>query len=119
MSQRGTQWVVGEAVKRAGIRKEVHTHTLRHSYATHLLEQGVNILVIKELLGHAHIRNHDGVSAYCKTLYPKCIQPFGYAIQRSLMQPQHEVATVLNTHWQRVQQSAKLNTWQLRYIPCR
>jgi len=55
MSQRGTQWVVGEAVKRAGIRKEVHTHTLRHSYATHLLEQGVNILVIKELLGHAHI----------------------------------------------------------------
>jgi integrase/recombinase XerD len=55
MSQRGTQWVVGEAVKRAGIRKEVHAHTLRHSYATHLLEQGVNILVIKELLGHAHI----------------------------------------------------------------
>jgi integrase/recombinase XerD len=55
MSQRGTQWVVGEAVKRAGIRKEVHTHTLRHSYATHLLEQGVNILTIKELLGHAHI----------------------------------------------------------------
>ena len=55
MSQRGTQWVVGEAVKRAGIRKEVHTHTLRHSYATHLLEQGVNILTIKELLGHANI----------------------------------------------------------------
>jgi integrase/recombinase XerD len=55
MSQRGTQWVVYQAVKRAGIRKEVHTHTLRHSYATHLLEQGVNILTIKELLGHAHI----------------------------------------------------------------
>ena len=55
MSQRGTQWVVGEAVKRAGVRKEVHTHTLRHSYATHLLEQGVNILTIKDLLGHAFI----------------------------------------------------------------
>jgi integrase/recombinase XerD len=55
MSQRGTQWVVYQAVKRAGIRKEVHTHTLRHSYATHLLEQGVNILTIKDLLGHANI----------------------------------------------------------------
>lgn len=55
LSQRGTQWVIYQAVKRAGIRKEVHTHTLRHSYATHLLEQGVNILTIKELLGHAHI----------------------------------------------------------------
>lgn len=55
VSQRGTQWVVGEAVKRAGIRKEVDTHTLRHSYATHLLEQGVNILTTRELLRHAHI----------------------------------------------------------------
>lgn len=41
--------------KRAGIAKEVTLHTLRHTYATHLLEQGVNILAIKELLGHAHI----------------------------------------------------------------
>lgn len=55
MSQRGTQWVISQAVKRAGIIKEVHTHTLRHTYATHLLEQGVNILTIKELLGHARI----------------------------------------------------------------
>lgn len=55
LSQRGAQWVISQAVKKAGIVKEVSLHTLRHTYATHLLEQGVNILAIKELLGHAHI----------------------------------------------------------------
>ena len=55
-SQRGAQWVMSQAVKKSGIIKEdVSLHTLRHTYATHLLEQGVNILTIKELLGHAHI----------------------------------------------------------------
>lgn len=54
-SQRGAQWAISQAVKKAGIIKEVTLHTLRHTYATHLLEQGVNILVIKELLGHASI----------------------------------------------------------------
>ena len=54
-SQRGAQWAISQAVKKAGIVKEVSLHTLRHTYATHLLEQGLNILTIKELLGHAHI----------------------------------------------------------------
>ena len=54
-SQRGAQWAIAQAVKKAGIVKEVSLHTLRHTYATHLLEQGVNIVTIKELLGHAHI----------------------------------------------------------------
>jgi site-specific recombinase XerD len=55
LSQRGTQWAVSQAVKKSGVVKEVSVHTLRHTYATHLLEQGINILTIKELLGHAHI----------------------------------------------------------------
>lgn len=54
-SQRGAQWAISQAVKKAGIIKDVSLHTLRHTYATHLLEQGVNILTIKDLLGHAHI----------------------------------------------------------------
>lgn len=54
-SQRGMQWVVREARKAADLDKDVTAHTLRHSYATHLLEDGMDIVSIKGLLGHAHI----------------------------------------------------------------
>lgn len=43
------------AMKKAKINKVASVHTLRHTYATHLLEEGVDIVTIKELLGHAHI----------------------------------------------------------------
>lgn len=55
-SQKGVQWVVREAAKKTEIQKHVTVHTLRHTYATHLLEDGLDIVSIKELLGHAHIQ---------------------------------------------------------------
>lgn len=54
-SQRGVQWAVKTIARQAGIIKEVHTHMLRHTYATHLLEDGVNILAVQKLMGHANI----------------------------------------------------------------
>lgn len=54
-SQKGVQWAVKELSKKAGIKKDINVHTLRHSYATHLLEDGLDIVSIKELLGHACI----------------------------------------------------------------
>ena len=56
-SQRGVQWVIKTISKKAGITKDVHTHTLRHSYATHLLEDGVPIIMVQKLLGHERIES--------------------------------------------------------------
>ncbi len=55
-SPKGLSWVMREALKKTNIQKKVNLHSLRHSYATHLLEDGVNIVTIKELLGHATIQ---------------------------------------------------------------
>ena len=54
-SIRGLSWVLRENLKKTNITKQVNLHTLRHSYATHLLEEGLNIVTLKALLGHAEI----------------------------------------------------------------
>ena len=54
-STRGLSWVMRENLKKTTITKDVNLHSLRHTYATHLLEEGLNIVSLKELLGHAEI----------------------------------------------------------------
>jgi integrase/recombinase XerD len=56
MGERSIQYIINEAVTKTSIQKNISMHTLRHTFATHLLEDGIDIHSIQKLLGHRHIQ---------------------------------------------------------------
>ena len=55
----GLQKAVKTAVSRAGMTKRATCHTFRHSFATHMLENGVNIRIVQKLMGHADVKTTE------------------------------------------------------------
>lgn len=73
---RTIQQIFTNAKQKAGIRKEVGIHSLRHSFATHLLDKGTDIRYIKDLLGHFNIKTTERYLHVSKKQLVNIISPF-------------------------------------------
>lgn len=79
MSRQGFWKIVKEYAKKAGIKKDINPHTLRHSFATHLVQNGADLFSIQEMLGHKDISStqiyakiaHSGIREVYNKAHPR------------------------------------------------
>ena len=55
LSVPGLRWIIGQYAQASGMGKNIHPHTLRHSFATHLVNSGCDVRIVQEMLGHASL----------------------------------------------------------------
>ncbi|MFM7683408.1 MAG: tyrosine-type recombinase/integrase, partial [Bacteroidota bacterium] len=72
ISDRTLDHIVKKNAQKAGIKKDISSHTLRHSFATHLLEAGVNLRLIQEFLGHTSLKT-TSIYLHLTNVNPKSI----------------------------------------------
>jgi len=71
----GLQKAIKRAVAKARIRKQAGCHTLRHSFATHLLENGTSIRVVQKLMGHANVKTTEIYTHVMNSDIDKVVSP--------------------------------------------
>jgi site-specific recombinase XerD len=86
MNDGTVQRYVQKTARRAGLTKRVTPHTLRHSYATHLMEQGTSSRVIQVLLGHSHVRTTESYMH----VSPQTLRDASSPIDRVLTSRKHD-----------------------------
>lgn len=77
-SSRSVNKVIHECAGKAGIKKRVSAHTLRHSFATHLLEHGTDLRYIQILLGHDSSRTTERYAHVTKKGFERIMSPLDY-----------------------------------------
>jgi len=82
VSRSSLQSAFCRAVKQSGVHKRAHVHTLRHSYATHLLEAGVTLQLIQEYLGHTSLRTTAIYTHLTRELRDAALQPINGLMRR-------------------------------------
>jgi len=80
LAERSVQNVFRRAVEKAGIKKRVTVHTLRHSFATHLLESGTDLRFIQELLGHSSSKTTEIYTHVSKRSIVNIVNPLDKAM---------------------------------------
>lgn len=75
LSQRSAQKIFDHALEESAIKKDASCHSLRHSFATHLLESGVGISYIQKLLGHQNIKTTEIYTHVARNFYSNIKSP--------------------------------------------
>ena len=84
MSIRTAQHIFEQALKKAKILKDVSIHSLRHSFATHLPENGTDIRFIQELLGHTSIKTTERYTHVANYKISNIISPLDTFIDKNI-----------------------------------
>lgn len=82
LSPDSVQKALQRALKQSGVHKRAHVHTLRHSYATHLLEAGVPLQLIQEYLGHSSPRTTTLYTHLTRQIRDAALDPINGLMQR-------------------------------------